>query len=390
MQSLNVGQQVMKNLIALFLLVGSGLAFSEPTELSVTLDTEPYVWDLPDWLDPPTVPSHNPMTKAKVELGQHLFYEMRLSGPGYVACASCHLPERAFSGPRQRSVGVTGQFHTRNAQAIVNSAYMSTLTWANPALNEFEIQANIPIFGHQPIEMGTKGQEQNVIDFLEHNPLYQRLFAEAFDMSEGITFDHITQALSSFQRTLISYDSPYDRYTFEQQSNALSEQALEGRSLFFSKRLNCSQCHSGVHFSDATREPRFHNTGLYNEDGQGSYPIADQGLFEVTGLKSDQGKFRTPTLRNIALSAPYMHDGSIESLESVIEHYAGGGRSAINGAPSPLRSSILKPFELSPSETQALITFLNSLTDEPFITNINHISPFSIRKLAQGDAGDDY
>ncbi|WP_219701698.1 MbnH family di-heme enzyme [Marinomonas lutimaris] len=338
---------------------------------------ENYQWDLPSWMTPPPVPADNPMNREKVELGQRLFYDANLSGPGYMSCSTCHMPEHSFSEQRPLSVGVTGQFHSRNAMAIVNVAYMKTLTWANPNEVRLEDQAKVPIFGVHPIEMDTKGQEDKVILFLQRDPIYPDLFHKAFpDQDYPVSFDSITKALASFERTLISYQSPYDDYKYNHSDSAISEDAKLGEALFFSAKLGCSSCHAGVHFSDATQAPAFHNTGLYNLDGKGAYPEGNQGLYEHTGKKADKGRFRTPTLRNIAQTAPYMHDGSIATLEAVIEHYAAGGRAAQQGKVSPLLDDKVRPFALTIDEKRQLIAFLNSLTDTNFIENLHFTTPF--------------
>ncbi|NVK72002.1 MAG: di-heme enzyme [Oceanospirillaceae bacterium] len=336
-----------------------------------------YIWTLPQWMMPPPIPADNPMSIEKVKLGQRLFYDANLSGPGYMSCSTCHNPEHSFSEKRPVSVGVTGQFHTRNAMAIVNVAYMKTLTWANPKEVRLEDQAKVPMFGEHPIEMGSKGQEDKVILFLQHDPIYPDLFHQAFpDQKNPIRFDTITKALASFQRTLISYQSPYDDYKHNHNDRAISEDAKRGETLFFSAKLGCSSCHSGVHFSDATQAPSFHNTGLYNLDGKGAYPEGNQGLYEHTGKEADKGRFRTPTLRNIAQTAPYMHDGSIATLEEVIAHYAAGGRAAQQGKASPLLDDKLHTFVLTGDEKRQLIAFLNSLTDTKFIENPHFTTPF--------------
>ena len=336
-----------------------------------------YIWVLPAWMPAPIVPVDNPMSEEKVTLGQRLFYDANLSGPGYMSCSTCHMPEHSFSEPRPVSVGVTGQFHSRNAMSIVNVAYMKTLTWANPNEVRLEDQANVPIFGTHPIEMDTKGQEEKVILFLQRDPIYPNLFHKAFpDQDNPISFDTITKALASFERTLISYQSPYDDYKYNHNDSAISEDAKLGEALFFSAKLGCSSCHAGVHFSDATQTPAFHNTGLYNLDDKGAYPEGNQGLFEHTGKEADKGRFRTPTLRNIAQTAPYMHDGSIATLEEVIEHYAAGGRAAQQGKASPLRSDKLHPFVLTDDEKRQLMAFLTSLTDSKFIDNPHFTTPF--------------
>lgn len=342
----------------------------------LVLDKDKWQWHLPPDVTPPVVPKNNPMSNAKVELGRRLFFDLNLSGAGYVSCATCHLPEKSYAENRPVSVGITGEFHSRNAMSLVNTAYMTTLTWADPNIRLFEDQAKIPVFGTHPIEMGTKGYENKVLSYLSEHPLYPSQFETAFPNHNTIDFEQVFMAIGAFERTLISVNSPYDRYRFYGQEDAISVNAKKGEALFFSEKLACSGCHSGRHFSDATLQPNFHNTGLYNVDMKGSYPQGNQGLYEVTKRDLDKGKFRTPTLRNIELSAPYMHDGSLNSLEEVIKHYAAGGQSAIHGEPSPLRDSKIKGFELSQAEVLYLIEFLKSLTDESYIEDqLNH-APF--------------
>lgn len=197
-----------------------------------------------------------------------------------------------------------------------------------------------------------------------------------------VSVRNLTLAIAAFERTLNAFNSPYDRYRYGGESDAISAAAKRGEALFTSERLECFHCHSGLNFSDSTRHERsgfveiaFHNTGLYNIDGQGAYPPNNTGLQEITLNPQDMGKFRAPTLRNIALTAPYMHDSSVPTLEAVIEHYAADGRtldlvpSAGIGSQNPLKSSVVKGFTLTTDEKQDLLAFLNSLTDEHFIMN---------------------
>lgn len=335
-----------------------------------------YQWHLPEWLNPPTVPADNPMSQAKVDLGQKLFFDANLSGLGYMSCSSCHQPKLSFTDKRPRAVGITGQFHSRSSMALVNTAYMTTYNWADPNTLRLEDQAMVPLFGDHPLEMAVKGFEEKVLLFLQRDPLYPAMFKEAFPELEVIDFDYIVKALASFERTLISYNSPYDRYRYNHQDDAISEQAKKGEALFYSDRVGCGGCHSGPHFSDATDAPAFHNTGLYNLDGKGGLPEGNQGVFEHTGKPEDIGRFRTPSLRNIQLTAPYMHDGSIATLEEVIEHYAAGGQAAREGRRSPLTSEKIHPFSLTSSEKSELLAFLASLTDSSFIADEHHQTPF--------------
>ena len=186
--------------------------------------------------------------------------------------------------------------------------------------------------------------------------------------------------MSSFVRSLLSFDSPFDQYTYQGQDDALSDSAKRGMVLFFSERLECFHCHGGFNFTQSSQHEfqqldlrPFHNTGLYNDDNQGAYPVSDQGLIEVTLNAQDMGHFRAPSLRNIAITAPYMHDGSVKSLSDVIDFYAVGGRGA--GQNSPLKSGFVKGFTLTEQEQQDLIAFLDSLTDKNFLNNPAYSAP---------------
>ncbi|MCY1033083.1 di-heme enzyme, partial [Corallococcus sp. BB11-1] len=194
----------------------------------------------------------------------------------------------------------------------------------------------------------------------------------------------LTRSLSAFQRALISGTAPYDRYLYGGAVEALSPAAKRGMELFLSERLECDHCHSGFNFQDATvhdatPEPilPYHNTGLYNEDGQGAYPATDPGLIELTGRAEDMGRFRAPSLRNVAVTAPYMHDGSLETLSDVLDHYAAGGlaRAANGGAASPLQSPFVRGFTLTPGEKADVIAFLESLTDTEFLNDPRFADP---------------
>jgi len=233
--------------------------------------------------------------------------------------------------------------------------------------------------------------------------MYLDLFRSAFpaDAAEGdpIRFENVLRALASFERILISGNSPYDRLVYQGDETALGEPAWRGMRLFFSDRLACSKCHGGLNFSGpiafedpgprAPRAPRadrtveavkveLHNTALYDVDGRGAYPPGDTGLLRVTGERRDMGRFRAPTLRNIALTAPYMHDGSIPTLEEVLDHYAAGGRA---GTASPYRDPLMKGFQLSGEERRDLLAFLEGLTDEKFVTDPRLSNPFQDRAL---------
>jgi cytochrome c peroxidase len=329
------------------------------------------------------------MSVAKVELGRRLFYSEHLSGTGAYACASCHRQALAFTDGRRRAIGATGALHRRSSMSLANVAYNASLAWADPALRTLEDQAAVPMFNDAPIELGIRGNEPEVIARLEADPAIVALFSRAFPgEAAAITFDNVRKALASFERTLISGDSAYDRLVYLDDRTALSAQAKSGMPLFFSERLGCSGCHAGPTFSGpivyagATKtEASFHNTGVYNLDASGRYPPGNEGLARQTGAAGDMGRFRAPTLRNIAVTAPYMHDGSIPTLRDVVRHYAAGGRNWIRsnaraiGPRNPHQSQAVAGFEISPGEIDDLVAFLEHLTDASFLRDPRFADP---------------
>jgi cytochrome c peroxidase len=346
---------------------------------------------VPKGFPQPPIPNDNLATPEKVTLGRFLFYDTRLSGNGQQACGTCHLQRLAFTDGLTTAVGSTGEAHPRNTQSLTNVAYNATLTWANPLLTNLEQQLLIPIFGEHPVELGATGQEDEILDRLRADARYPSLYAAAFpDDPDPITWDNTVRALASFSRALISGDSPFDRFVYQGDAAALDASARRGLELFFSERLECHHCHGGFNLSEATTHDgspfdaaRFHNTGLYNVDGQGGFPPSDTGLFEVTNDPRDMGKFRPPSLRNVAVTAPYMHDGSVATLEDVIRLYEAGGRvieggpNAGDGRASPLKSGLVPGFTLTDAERQDLLRFLESLTDTTFLTDPRLSDPFA-------------
>jgi len=375
-------------LLTLYGLVANGIT-TLGRDPATAITTTAYPWALPAGFPLPRVPDDNPMSAAKVELGRYLFYDPQLSGNGTMSCSSCHLQALAFTDGKVTPHGSTDQPLLRNSQALVNVAYNATLTWANPVLTDVEQQVLIPLFGEFPVEMGITGHEEEVLARFQEDTAYQARFAAAFPaQAEPITYHTIVQALASFVRSLISGDAPYDRYLAGDET-ALSAQAKTGMELFFSERFECHHCHVGFNFSVSTVHDKstfsaavFQNNGLYNLDGQGAYPRGNRGLYEVTAKPADMGRFRPPTLRNIALTAPYMHDGSLPTLEAVVQHYAAGGRLtptgelAGDGRRSPVKSGLVPGFTISDPEVAALVAFLESLTDESFITDPRFSNPF--------------
>jgi cytochrome c peroxidase len=279
------------------------------------------------------------MSAQKVELGRRLFREQHLSATGQYACISCHLPTLAYTDNRPKALGALNDQTQRSAMTLTNVAYNAAFTWADSTTNTLELQMRQPLFNEHPIEVGLKGREQEVVQWLASDESYRQAFVQAFaDDPVPISIANLIKAIAAYERTLISGRSPFDHYVFDDEQGALSPGAKRGMALFYSARVGCAQCHSGINFDGPMRfkdheqsTAIFANTGLYNVDGRGAYPPQDRGLFEVTHKKADMGKFRVPTLRNVALTAPYMHDGSIASLGEVIDHYAKGGRQLPDG-----------------------------------------------------------
>lgn len=346
-------------------------------------------WGLPDSIPLPREPASNPMTEEKFELGRYLFYDSRLSVNGTVSCASCHQQDKAFSDGVDRPLGATGERHPRNSQPLVNVAWASTVTWGNPSLGTIERQILLPLFGDDPIEHGlNEANSEQVLRNLQADPAYGPLFQAAFPdqndpLFDELAWDYLVKALASFVRGLVSFDSDFDR-------GELSAAALRGERLFNSERLECFHCHAGYNFSDATVDRQtsvtqlmFHNTGLYNVDGMGGYPEPNTGRHEVTGTPSHMGQFRAPTLRNIALTAPYTHDGSVETLEDVIRNYAAGGRlktsapNAGDGRMNPYKDGFIASFSITEQEIQDVVAFLESLTDETFLSDPRYSNPWT-------------
>lgn len=331
------------------------------------------------------------MTPAKVELGRHLFYDKRLSADRTMACATCHEQARAFSDGKRTAVGVTREASKRNTMGLSNVGYFPTLTWGNPRVESMETQVLLPIFGERPVEMGMAGKETLLFERLRGEPIYHRLLAKAFPEKGRVatanlySLSTVTRALAAFLRTLLSFNSPLDRHKYGRDTNAISATAQRGETLFRNGKMGCYKCHGSLYFTDnvkhariETPEKNFHNTGLYNEDGKGTYPPGHAGIAEFTGRDDDMGKIRTPTLRNVALTAPYMHDGSTPTLEEVIRsHYAVKGRAVHAGKPAnPLRSQLIGGFQISDDELRDLVEFLKSLTDESFVKNPKFSNPW--------------
>lgn len=286
------------------------------------------------------------MSAVKVALGRRLFADPRLSVTGRYSCASCHDPARAFTDGRGVAIGATGEALSRSAMTLFNTAYNITFGWSEPDVQSLEAQMLKPLFNAHPVELGLAGRQDAVCTTLRGEPRYARAFAAAFPESRAaLTFDHVVKAIAAYERSLISGNSPFDRYVFNGEHDALTPDAKRGMALFFSPRAGCSACHSGLNFAGNWRD---------SQGETGSASFAGNGL--------DSAPMRVPTLRNIALTAPYMHDGRFPTLPAVLEHYASvaaRARSQKEATADPR----LAAFDLSAAERSDLIRFLESLTD---------------------------
>lgn len=316
--------------------------------------------DIPDYfitdLGQPEIPEDNPMTEQGIELGRKLFYDPILSRDETVSCATCHLQSNSFSDPDQTSEGVDGLTGTRNSMSISNLMWNTQLFW-DARRTTLEDQAYDPV--RNPIEMDNNWTE--VVDRLSHHPDYPRLFYQAFGVKE-IDSSHVVKAIAQFERTLLTYDSPYDRYFYLGDSTAMTASQVNGMNLFFGE-TKCFVCHNGP----LMRRNLLKNNGL-------DATTIDPGYGGVTGLSTDMGLFKIPTLRNIEYTAPYMHDGRFATLEEVIDFYNEGVEDT-----SPNLSMQMTHFAvglgLTASEKTDLVNFLKALSDPSYLTNPEFSAP---------------
>ena len=298
---------------------------------------------LPSYFPAIMYPSDNEPTKSRVALGELLFFDKSLSLDSSISCGSCHLPERAFTDGQVLSPGVNGRLGKRNTPSLLNVGYLNLIN-KDGGVRKLDLQALVPIEDENEMAIPILDLSARLVK----NQYYQDLSRKAYDQDIG-PFT-ITRALASFVRTLYSFDSPYDRY-LQGDSAAMTDAAKRGLALFESKALNCQACHGGFNFTNN----EFENNGLYDD-------YKDLGRALITLDSSDQGKFRVPSLRNVAITAPYMHDGSVPTLDSVIMHYE-----QLSIMPKKGQSEKLNSFSLTKEERLDLISFLRALTDSNFL-----------------------
>ena len=340
-------------LLLLFLLVLTGCGREQvlPVKSQLTLYR-------PQGFPTYEVPEDNPVTPAGVDLGRRLFYDPILSADSSQSCGSCHNQANGFTdNGLQFSIGVDSIEGDKNAMQIINLLWGEGFFWdgRSPTL---ELQALEPVIN--PIEMHETWP--NVVEKLSRHPLYPKLFEQAFG-SNTITKELAAKAIAQFERTLIAGDSRYHRYLYGRPGGEMTDSELRGMVLFFGEKAECFHCHIDVTFTDNS----FRNNGL-----ESSFPPEHQGLGAVTGDEFDYGKFKTPTLINIAETAPYMHDGRFQTLEEVVDHYSSNIRW------SPTLDPLIRPngFQLTDDEKRDLVAFMKTLTDEDFLTNPDFANPF--------------
>ncbi|MFT4665017.1 MAG: cytochrome c peroxidase [Polaribacter sp.] len=305
----------------------------------------PALMEIPKGFPDIDFPEGNEFTKARWDLGKRLFFDVALSVDSSISCATCHQSDLAFSDDVAFSLGVAEEIGTRNSPSLANVAYQPYLT-REGGVPTLEMQVLVPIQEHNEFNFNIV----LIADRLKNDSSYIKMAQEAYDREVDAFV--ITRAIACFERSLLSGYSPYDQYQNYDKLSALSDAAIRGMNLFFSEKTNCSKCHSDFNFTNYA----FENNGLYE-----TYP--DEGRFRLTGEESDRALFKVPSLRNIELTAPYMHDGSLQTLEEVIEHYQSGGKN------HPHKNEFIQPLTLSEKEKDDLIQFLKSLTDESFISN---------------------
>jgi cytochrome c peroxidase len=339
-------------------------------------------------LPPVPIPEDNPQTLQKIALGEELFLDKRFSTTGEVSCATCHDPEKAFTdSPLKTSEGIEKKTGTRNAPTVINAAYFRTQFWdgRSPSLEDQALHPPV-----NPVEMGLPSH-QPILDIVRSDPGYVTAFAEVFGVEgEQVTMDHVTKAIAAFERTRIAGDSPFDRWFFAGETDAVTEQQKRGYDLFVNQG-RCVSCHIIEQTQALFTDNRFHNIGVGINDIQNDVPAlatefleadltlsevdvevlgdkrtSELGRFAISHGFDDLGSFKTPTLRNVALTAPYMHDGSVATLRDVIVHYNNGGVTDEGDPVNDFLSGGIRPLNLEEDQIDDLVAFMEALTSPEY------------------------
>jgi cytochrome c peroxidase len=339
-------------------------------------------------LPPVPIPADNPLTPEKIALGDKLFNEKRFSSTGEVACATCHDPKKAFTdGPLVTSEGINKLKGTRNAPTVINAAYFTSMFWDGRAPS-LEKQAELPITN--PIEMGLPNHDP-VLKVVREDPEYVKAFQKVFNKTgTAVTMVEVTQAIAAFERTIVGGDSPFDRYYFGHDKTAMNASAIRGFDVFLNKG-RCVSCHTIEQDRALFTDNRFHNIGVGVNKIQAdvgdlvprflaaaanseqvdkavlSNPkVSELGRFAVTKTLDEIGGFKTSTLRNVAITAPFMHDGSLKTLRDVVDHYNNGGVTNPKDHVNDFLSGGIRPLNLTDQEKTDLVSFLEALTSPQF------------------------
>jgi cytochrome c peroxidase len=340
-------------------------------------------------LPPVPIPANNPQTPEKIELGKKLFHDARFSGDGTVSCATCHADDKVFTdSPLKTSRGIKAQMGTRNAPTVVNAAYFALLFWDGRAAS-LEDQSQNPIVN--PVEMGLPTHEP-LLKIVRSDPDYTEAFKKAFGRSGNeITMEEVKKAIASFERTLVAGDSAFDHYYFKHETNAISDAAKRGLDVFLNQG-RCVSCHVIEQDQALFTDNRFHNIGVGVNRIQPDIPrlsagflkakaegidvdkavltdakTSELGRFAITTRFDEVGAFKTSTLRNVALTGPYMHDGSLKTLKDVVKHYNDGGKSAGDPSINDYLSGGIRPLNLTDQQQDDLVAFMESLTSYNYV-----------------------
>jgi cytochrome c peroxidase len=340
-------------------------------------------------LPPVPIPADNPQTADKIELGNKLFHDSRFSGDGTISCATCHADDKVFTdSPLKTSQGIRKQSGTRNAPTVVNAAYFSRLFWDGRA-SSLEDQSKSPFVN--PIEMGLPSHEP-ILTIVRSDPYYSEAFKKVFHKSgSDITMEEVKKAIASFERTIVAGDSPFDHYYFKHETNAIRDDAKRGFEVFLNQG-RCVSCHTIEQDRALFTDDRFHNIGVGINRIQQDVPrltaeflkakaagadvdktvlsdakTSELGRFAVTTQFDEIGAFKTPTLRNVALTAPYMHDGSLKTLKDVVKHYNDGGKSPGDPSVNDYLSGGIRPLNLTDQQQSDLVAFMEALTSFAYV-----------------------
>lgn len=324
-----------------------------------------------------------PQPSIDAQLGRLLFFDARISVNNTTSCASCHNPQLAFTDGLKTPLGAFGDTVKRNTPTLINIAENETFNWAEEKIVSLQQQSNIPLFGKHPIEMGNDSTSNAALQFVFRDAMYLPLLQRK--KISTINWYEVKNFIAAYVKTLKFSNSKYDA-TIKGKAVFNKDEAA-GKKLFFSEKLNCIKCHNHQDFDEPefTRMNHYQNIGLYNIGTDSLYANDDNGLYNTSNDKDDIGKFKIPTLRNIAITAPYFHDGSAANLGEVIDHYARGGRltatgkNAGDGKLHPSKNQFVEGFTITPLQKKQLIAFFNTLTDTSYLRNKYYSNPFTAK-----------